>query len=193
MIQKPHNTGFTLLEMLVVLGIFAIMTSITVFNYDKFRSQTILINMAYEVALSIRESQIYGVSVRSPDNSSTSEDFRYPYGVHFEKDSSTYYLFVDNYGNIDGKANCIQNECITPYILQRGIKVTDLKKGCSGSSLDSLSVSFRRPNPEAVFDGSLSVPFAEITLQSPDKDIQYVLVRNNGQIEVRRESICPQP
>jgi len=188
--KKPqHNKGFTLLEMLVVLGIFAVMTSITVFNYTKFRTETILTNMAYEVALSIREAQIYGVSVRSPNGQSSTSDFQYPYGVNFVEDSNTYYLFVDSQ-NIDGVTDCPGSaECVTPYTLQRGILISALQKECLDQN--ELNVTFRRPNPEAIFDNNSDVSDAQVELTSPDGDTRYVVIRNNGQIEVKRESICP--
>lgn len=190
---KITQKGFTLLEIIVVLAIFAVMTSIVVFNYGKFTSQTILTNMAYEVALSIREAQIYGVSVRSPDGTLASNPFSLPYGVYFQEGTNTYYLFADE--DIDGEfdgSDCasVGAECVTPYTMQRGIIVSEVRQNCIVDP-DGLSVTFKRPNPEAKFDGAINVSSADIQLTAPDGAVRYVVIRNNGQIYVTDvEPIC---
>jgi prepilin-type N-terminal cleavage/methylation domain-containing protein len=203
--KKQTHTGFTLIEMIVVLAIFMIMTSIVIFNHNKFTSETILTNMAYEVALSVREAQIYGVSVRSPQGVPESEAFEKEYGIHFPKvvgGSSNYYLFSDVNGNgtFDMGTSCVSGtgECVTPYTLQRGVKISYLTvknaSGCSDSAITNggnLSVLFRRPDPEPLFnDDNTSFEFAEITLRAPDGALRYVVVRNNGQIYVDNVSSC---
>lgn len=196
-----QHTGFTLVEMIAVLAIFSIMTSIVLFNYNKFTSDTVLTNMAYEVALSVREAQIYGVSVRNPDGVS-GEDFSKPYGIHFPKvtgGSSSYFLFADAESTPNGTyagSTCTpgSGECVQAYTLQRNVKITDMRAGpdCSEplTNGQSLSVSFRRPNPEPLFNGAKDKTFAEITLTAPDGATRYVVVSNNGQIYVNNESAC---
>jgi prepilin-type N-terminal cleavage/methylation domain-containing protein len=64
-LQQKTNQGFTLIEMVVVLGIFAILTSVTIYNYGDFNDNIILTNLSYEVALEIRQAQVYSLGVRS--------------------------------------------------------------------------------------------------------------------------------
>ncbi len=184
--KKITQKGFTLIEMVAVLGIFAVMTSVVLFNYGKFSSQTIVTNMAYEIALSIREAQIYGVSVRSPDGTLATDAFSKPYGVFFQAGSDTYYLFADEDGNgvFDNSAcNPSTGECVTAYTMQRNIKINEVRKNCVPDN-DGLSVSFKRPNPEAKFDGVGTVSTGDIQVIAPDGTYMYVVVRNNGQIFV---------
>ena len=194
--KKITQQGFTLVEMITVLGIFMIMTSVVLFNYNKFTSDTILTNMAYEVALSVREAQIYGVSVRDPNGT---ENFGTPYGISFiaaTGGSSTYNLFADLDGNglFGGGATCVAGagECVTPYALLRNIKITGvaIKPASAECQSSNLSVLFERPNPEPFFNNGTNVEFAEITLTAPTGSVRYVVISNNGQIYVDNESAC---
>jgi prepilin-type N-terminal cleavage/methylation domain-containing protein len=195
---KTISKGFTLVEMLSVLAIFSILTSVVVFNYNKFRSDTILTNMAYEVALSIREAQIYGVSARQ----SASIDYKVPYGIFIPKDSEQYYLFADT-GNEtddtpDGKfsgTNCAnpgQDTCVTTYSLQRGMKISDVQysQDTNCQYTDDMSIVFKRPNPEPIFNnsgGTTNIIKTLITIEAPDGAQRHVWIYNNGQVDVINE------
>jgi hypothetical protein len=191
--------------MVTVLGIFMVLSSVVLFNYNKFTSDTILTNIAYEVALSVREAQIYGVSVRNPDGTNGSAEFSVPYGIHFSAvpgGTPSYYLFADSgaqTGIYDGGTSCVSGsgECVTPYTMQRGIEIIQIMNKVAGQSACStpdaggnLSVMFRRPNPEPIFNNANNVEYAEITLEAPNGSRRYVVIRNNGQMYVDDESLC---
>lgn len=197
-----HTTqkGFTIIEMLAVLAIFSILTAIVVFNYAKFRSDTILTNMAYEVALSIREAQIYGVSARSSATGG-SADFTRAYGIYIPQiPTNAYYLFSDtdsaNDTTGDGKfsgENCSSSggdTCITPYTLQQNIKITEVYVNSACNDSTAFSILFKRPNPEPVFNHVTeyapitNISMIQITLTADDGTSRYVRVANNGQISV---------
>jgi prepilin-type N-terminal cleavage/methylation domain-containing protein len=200
--------GFTLVEMVAVLGIFTLMTSIVLFNYTKFRSDTILTNMAYEVALSIREAQVYGVSARGVTvNGDT--DFSRAYGIYFPAiNTPQYILFADsNDSTPDFKftgSDCINDggdTCVLPYTMQRNIQITalDFVESANGSCDDTerLSILFKRPNPEPVIskddeDGDRTISKAQITITAPDGAQRFVVIYNNGQVAVTNDSICNQ-
>ncbi len=195
--KKIKQQGFTLIEMITVLGIFMVMTSIVLFNYNKFTGDTILTNMAYEVALSVREAQIYGVSVRNPNGTIGSAAFGKPYGISFvgtlTGGSSMYSLFadLDNNNQYGGGATCVAGagECVTPYTLQRNVKITSVMTSDTCTS-SNLSIVFKRPDPEPIMNGSSNIDFAEIELTSPTGSKRYVIIRNNGQIYVTNTSEC---
>lgn len=190
--KKILQKGFTILEMLAVLAIFGVMTAIVVFNYGKFSSDTILTNMGYEIALSIREAQIYGVSVRNPDGVLVGNQFSVAYGVYAQSGANTYFLFADE--NKNGQFDVVSCEtsleCVTPYTLQRGVIINNVRKSCVDDT-DGLNISFKRPNPEARFDDSDTLEMADIELLAPDGAKKYVVIRNNGQIYVSNDSPCP--
>lgn len=68
--------GFTLVELIVSLAIFVIMTALVVAKYGNFNQSVLMTDLAYDVALSLRTAQTYGVSVQGQGT-----NFNVPYGV----------------------------------------------------------------------------------------------------------------
>ena len=122
------NRGFTVVELLVVVSIMVIMTTIVLFNYNKFNDSMLISNLAYDVSLTIRQAQTYGVAVLElPGSNSGSQIapishhayFAFPYGVHFDINSSNFTLYVDADSNAVYTGT---SEKIQSYSFQRGIK-----------------------------------------------------------------------
>ena len=170
MLLRDNNrqAGLTLIELLVVITIVIIMTGVVMANLPAFRSKTELDLIAQEVAITIRQAQVYGVNAKSTGASGTFT----PYGVNFTVkpgQEKSFILFADLNDNkiLDG-TNCGgTNECRERYDFRGGIKVVDIQTqgGCSplgagtcpvfdvGSS-NSLNTSFKQPNLEAIFSSS---------------------------------------
>ncbi len=91
------SKGFTLIEMLVVLSIIGIVTATVVTGQHSFDRSVILTNTAYDIALSIRESQAYGFSGKSATNSVLDKE-NYAYGIDFNttQNNNAYTLFADD-------------------------------------------------------------------------------------------------
>jgi len=60
--------GFSLVEMLVVVAIFFTISSVVLFRQSKFSSDISITNAAYDVALVIREAQVYGTGSKQGDD-----------------------------------------------------------------------------------------------------------------------------
>ena len=207
--------GFTLIELIVSIAIFAFMTALVMSKYGSFNQNTLLTNMAYDMAITIRTAQSYGLSVKSADASNNI--FSAPYGIHFDMSNSNndkFILFADKNPDYRYNANSTDDEAITKYTLNSGVKIASI---CLGSSLndcgvsnnllgpgDKIDIRYKRPNPDAMFDCNGSAggvcqvnniasptynlnpePVAIITLTSSDgNNREYVFVRRNGQISV---------
>lgn len=139
--------GFTLPELIVSCGIIALIAVVVVFNHQKFNSNLELTNVAYRVALAIRQAQVYGVSVREFDGGSGGR-FDVPYGISFYNtgggDSQKSFVFfadsnpsLGNYPNLyDGPPTTGCNggssdECIQRITLGRD---NIIKKVCARSN-----------------------------------------------------------
>jgi prepilin-type N-terminal cleavage/methylation domain-containing protein len=190
-----YRSGFTLVELVVSIAIFAIMTALVVAKYGNFNNSLLLTNLAYDVAGTIRTAQTYGLSVRSTDTGVLPP----AYGVFFNYltsgasglcksvDSARFYLFADT-GTEDyecGTGDSVINE----YLLKNGTKISGLCIGSSSSACNTtpnyLSISFKRPNPDAlIMTGAADYGYARITLQSASGDTRMVSVYKNGQISV---------
>ncbi len=175
--KKPRTRvgatrGFTLIELLVVMAIMLIVTGVMLFKQSKFDSSTILRGLAYSVALSMRQAQVYGTSVLGNAtsagnctttsggfyNTTTGTCFASAYGVFFNSSSpGQYTLFADL--NSNGKYD--SGEDVKVFTLGTGYTVsqfcaTGANGGsavtrCSPSVINSVSVVFKRPNPDAQF------------------------------------------
>jgi prepilin-type N-terminal cleavage/methylation domain-containing protein len=156
---NKNNKGFSLLEMLVVLAIFGILTSVTVYSYGKFNNNVIMTNLAYEVALTVRQAQVYSLSTRAlEDNLGNFSNFDVAYGVFFDisdpvlNDKKSLLFFADK-GDASSRDGICQdgngndpcqvnsctlnstNECQEVMTLTRGIFVSDI---CVGSDSNAL-------------------------------------------------------
>jgi prepilin-type N-terminal cleavage/methylation domain-containing protein len=175
-IKQNTTRGFTLLEMTVVAGIFGILTAIVVFKYGDFTSNLLVSNMAYEIALTTRQAQVFGVGVRGFETGNNDDRFQSPYGVYFNLNdgssaqpmqSRNFTLFIDRDNDLfcdDGVLNgagftpctCTPgDECIDQFSMQRNIRLTEIQVGDGNQCLiqsqqtSEVAVTFKRPSPEA--------------------------------------------
>jgi prepilin-type N-terminal cleavage/methylation domain-containing protein len=176
--KGKKNRGFSLLEMLMVLAIFGILTSITIFNYGDFNSNIVMTNLAYEVALSVRQAQVFSIGVRNDLSVGEEERFNSRYGVFFDKsDSDSFISFTDSVGTTndgictdsDGLGKCSAlgctdggSECDLVSNMTKGVFIADLcvsnnyidpNDGGCGNSVENLSITFERPNPKPIIYG----------------------------------------
>lgn len=127
--KSKQNKGFTLIELLVTITIFVILTGVVLFSQTGFNNTILLKNLAYDISLTVRQAQNYGVDVN--ESKLISNPFA-PFGVYFNLNTSSgsAYNFVffndvlsgSNSGSnskydyaATGKINlCNDSECIQP-------------------------------------------------------------------------------
>ncbi len=186
LIKNKRNRGFSLLELLIVIAIFTIITTIALFDQGKLNSDVLLTNLAYDVALTAREAQSYGVGVRYSEGNTGGG-----YGVHLNTiNSDTIVVFQDIVS--DGIYDPDIEEVRTyQFLNQRGNKIAGLCGNSGGTlacDIASMNITFVRPDPEANFNVDGSSDFsgpAYIVLKSNDgTNCRAVVVENSGQIRV---------
>jgi len=200
---KKHNLnkGFTLVELLVTIVIFVIITGVVLINSNKFDNTILLDNLGYDVALTIKLAQSYGVNVRE----SSSATFNSAYGVYFNTDASSggsntnFVLFNDTNSdkiyNGDIKSCPTDSlECIQKYSMQKGTHIKSLcissNTGILDCSVTELSILFQRPRLEALIYADRQSdlkPSAEIILSSAEGAISTVVVTSAGEIYVKKQ------
>lgn len=67
MVKQSLQSGVTLIEMLVVVGIIAVVSSVIIFNYSDFSTNVSIRNLTQDVALTVRKAQTYATSVHTID------------------------------------------------------------------------------------------------------------------------------
>lgn len=134
-LPAASSHGFTMMELLVTISIFALVSGVMLAKYPTFSSRIVLENTAHQVALSVREAQTYGLSVKGL--ASISGVFP-TYGVHFRVSGSlgedpasqkNFVLFADLLPNIstptgnnkiyDGVSDCsvTGGECVEQFTI----------------------------------------------------------------------------
>ncbi len=210
--------GFTLVEMVVVLGIIAIITVIAVTGQSTFNRTLLLTDTVYGVAFSAREAQSFGISSRKFGNVQNPG-----YGIHFSNATpSSYTVFADKANTLAAPAGCPLGAAGTPeqkpgncrydvtdgtvnaYTFGRGFKVqrfcgkigSTLYCSTDPSPLTTLDAVFTRPNTSTVMSGLLNgstlltFSCAEVTIaDGTNQANKTVRISSLGEISIGQ--ICP--
>lgn len=179
--RRSRPRGFTLVEMLVVLAIIAVITTIVITGQSTYNKTLLLTDTTYGVALSGRQAQSFGLASRKFGNVQNPG-----YGLFFSNAKpTTYTLYADTNNTAPAPADCPvgtpgtpeqkPGNCrwdgsgtdglVTKFTLERGfyIKQFCAKQG-SGSNVPLqcstdpspilvLNLVFTRPNTSTVING----------------------------------------
>ena len=174
-----------MIELLVVFSISAIIAAVVIASYPNFSSQLEFDNQVLDIALTVREAQVYGISVKE----GYSGAFGLAYGVYFDNNTrDKFILFKDNNSNEQYNTG----EELKIFTIKSGFEI---KNGglCAGATQasavcfrSSLHVSFKRPNPDAVIianPGGFKYKYGGITIRNTKtlKD-QTIRITNTGQL-----------
>ena len=208
---RDFNRGFALVELLVALAVFGIITAIMLVSYNRVRGQLFLSDLAYEIALSFRQVQSYGVSVHEFRPTLGNATFDVGYGLHFDAGSlDTYVLFADKGGSTTGNGrfdgaygteytetgcNPAAIECVQVFRIEKGNRISRFcgiraDTGAEECALTFLDVTFLRPNPDAIiktnetFTLGRQYKTARVYIVSPTGNNRKIDVWNTGQIAI---------
>lgn len=171
--KKDSQEGFTLVELLVTLSVFTVISALTLANYPKFNNQTAITGLAQQIAISIREAQVYGVAVKNASSTSSivSPNVYPAYGIFFATtsaatnygNSTSYSVFFDRvtsagsapyFRPIGDNFFTDSGELVETVKIQNGSKIVGIcgvpTTGSTCNPVDSAFVVFRRPNPDAI-------------------------------------------
>ncbi len=208
-VPKSTSTGFTLIEMLVVVGVIVVVTSVVLANNSRFGGTVLLQNLAYDIALSSRETQIYGVSVTRFQTSFTAS-----FGIHFDvstpASSKVYTVFADAAatGADNGHYDCVAPgtsdcEIVQATNITRGYYISEVcitGSGAEDCTNKVLDVIYKHPEPDAYIYacpttstcGSPGTQYqrARVVVASPRGDTMNICIDLNGQISIHAGSSC---
>jgi len=204
--SRRHSlTGFTMIEIVVMLGILVLVSAMILGNFTGFNENGALIRAAQEVGVNLRKAQNTSLAVARV----TKQDGTlYPYspksvGIHFDKTAGTasqqYTMFFEDPTNISGSGPLgLYQPGIDPIIsvtsLLRGVAVKriyiDAPSPCNNLEYTQADVIFTAPEANVIFSGDGASPincaYMKIDLVSPTLNLtKTVTVRLTGQISVQ--------
>jgi len=175
----------TYVELIVVLSIFAVLSSVVMFNYGEFQARVDIKNLASDIALKVVEAQKSSLSGLLPFAGYT---LKPSYGVYFDTTTPTQLIYFADLNN-DG----VYNEVVAPIKFAKNIyNITGLKVvGCGSiSEKNALSIVFKRPDSGATIttsDGPLPVcaSYVQITVSSSNQKTQaFIRIYPSGRVQV---------
>lgn len=196
-IITQKQQGFTLVEFIVIMSIFAIMVGVVLFNFTTFRSRVTLDNLAHDIALSIRQVQTSAGASRTVDPSSP--EFEAYRGIAFTKEGDTFKKDFIVYETSDSSDSAYYGGLST-IVDTISINTPDsLTRITTGDSIDTaiaeeaqgidsdVSIAFKRFLTEANFSPVLprEYQYMCIQIQSSDKESsRHVCISKIGQISI---------
>lgn len=208
---KKTQSGLTVVEVMVVVAIFALVTSVLFFNFSKFTTNVSLKNLAQEIALMVRKAQTYATGVHNLDGISVSSTQFPSYGISFSTSTSggayaptnkKFVLFAD-VANSSGSTNRFYDnnnsacgnpssvrECVEMLTITSGDRIVSLCTDLGCITNGSANVLFRRPTPDAeicVVSGSTCGSlraYLEVNIESAKGSTKKITIWNTGQIAV---------
>ena len=209
-LRLPCNKGLTLIELMVVISIFLIITTTLIFNYGTFNSNVSLQNLTDDVALSIRKAQGFAIGARA-----IGDNFRNSYGMHFSVDNNpsgalsgsnkSFLMFsvptsdtkkyTDN-GNMSDICGNNSNQCIELFNITSADNIKELRIDGVSKVVGSIDIIFTRPNTRAYFcyranassmcDSASRVDIVISNGQVDSKErTKTISVQNTGQISIQ--------
>jgi prepilin-type N-terminal cleavage/methylation domain-containing protein len=155
--KSPANNyiyGFSLVELIVVITIFSIMSGVSIFNYNKYRDNIETNNIAQDIALTIRQAQVYGLA-GSDDNINIAKitDDKSIRGVNIHPYTNTLIIYEDI------NRDFVYNSAYDRIIDERTIRSQDIgflgadlcptTANCGNIQTDTIDIVFQRPYPDA--------------------------------------------
>lgn len=200
-----RQRGFTLTELIVVVTIATVILTTLVIQQSKWNDHLAVNVQAYELAMMIRQAQVYSLGVREYPGGA-GDNFNIGYGIHFGSGPGNglmqYIFFADK--NRNGKYDSVDNEEIEIKTFTRGVTI---QRFCGVKSVGNenerchegegnvryINITFLRPEPKSnvVFlnaSGENSAimiePAVVVYLKSANNKIASVRVEANGQVSI---------
>lgn len=181
----------TYVELIVVLSIFSVTTSIVLFNYGGFQAKVDIKVLANDIALKIVEAQKSAVA--GVWNAAALPTWKPSYGVNFDSspgNNQKFIYFADlNNNSLYEDVGCA-GECLSQINITKYNSVSELAVfggGCP-ATVTNLNIVFKRPDSGAIITSSpalaCSVSYVQITITSPKSVSAKLKIYPSGRIQI---------
>lgn len=192
---KNSNVGMTYIELIVVLAIFSVLSTVVIFNYGDFQDKVDLKNLASDIALKVVEAQKSSLSGLLPTQIPTVSPWKPSYGVYFNlanNQNFTYFTDLNNNTLYDGP-DCT-GECLNKITITRNDFISTMNvfyQDGTSAPLNDMTVTFTRPDLSAVIKSTQiiqpiasPISYIQITISSPKGFIALIKLYPSGRVQV---------
>lgn len=199
LILNRKANGFSLIELMVAVGILTMINIMIFASYPEFSQKMALKRTSEEIALVARQAQAYALGIKK--SASASDDY-FGFGIHFDKNNpKSLILFTDSdsdkiYGAGDGCGGT-NTECFQEFKINTGDYVSELWICGSGGLCETVGsggldiVYPRAASLSAISAGGTvcgSCSYARVAIQSPRgneaKNKKHINIWTSGQISI---------
>ena len=164
--------GFTMIELLVVIGIIVIFTGILLPNYRSGNRNLALQRSVHKLSQDIRRAQGFAISAKefngqSPDG----------YGVYFDSNNPTKYIIFADLNNDDLYSG--PSELVETVNMETQVSIKSIYPNINST----LTIFFSPPDPTVIFTPN-STSTATVILTAPDSPDTSVHANEAGLIYV---------
>ncbi|KKP85723.1 hypothetical protein A3B84_00385 [Candidatus Nomurabacteria bacterium RIFCSPHIGHO2_02_FULL_35_13] len=197
------NRGMTYVELIVVLSIFSVMTSVILFNYNAFQAKVDIKVLANDIAIKIVEAQKSALSGKlSLRTHGAISDWKPSYGVYFDLSTSDskkkFVYFTDSNQDKDYAPSCpgvdnTEDECIDEITITKNNFISDFtvfyENDSSAVSLNNdLTITFTRPDSGVIIKSTMpfvfTVSYVQITISSVSGITAKIKIYPSGRIQI---------
>ncbi len=188
------NRGMSYAELIVVLSIFSILSTLVIFSYGDFQDRIDIKNLASDVALKITEAQkasIFGKFPSATQQLAITSTWKPSYGLYLESDDESFTYFVDlNNNNLYEGTDCTE-ECVDKIDITKKNSISSIDvfyQDSTTQNINDITLSFVRPDVGAIIESSTvlnsNISYIQITVISPKSFISTIKLYLSGRIEI---------
>ena len=196
-----NMSGMTVIELTVVISIFAIISTVVLARFSDFSSNISLQNLAQDIALRVKQAQYSATSGVYPKVALGQQvplaNWTPSYGLYFEKNKNSFSYFFDRESNLklgdpDYAYRYVYNdplnsfscgsgksECLDTISITTGEEIKDICVGSVSTSTcgnPAVSLTFTRPLPDMTANNNRG---GGILITYPDTI--YIIIGNSAQ------------
>jgi prepilin-type N-terminal cleavage/methylation domain-containing protein len=189
------NGGMTYVELIVVLAIFAVLSSVSVYNYNLFESSVDIKNLASDIALQVVQAQNSSLNGLLPPVGYSYDpvDWKPSYGVYFDISTPRQFIYFVDLSSVTNGYNF--GEELNTLDIVKGNNYISGIDGCYNSvdacePIGALSITFRRPDSGAILsdvngERLTKFDYTQITVASPNnKTTAKIKLYPSGRVQI---------
>jgi prepilin-type N-terminal cleavage/methylation domain-containing protein len=191
--------GFTYVELIVVLSIFSLLSTVAIFNYGAFQDKIDIKNLASDIALQVVQAQKSSLNGQLlPVGFTGTPPWKPSYGVYFtsvtdlnaDNKSFIYFADLNNSSVFDGSGCAGAGECLNKVSMTKNNIISALKPigaGCPATA-NNLTVVFRRPDSSAIISSNPALPCTitsfQIIIATPKGTTASITLYPSGRVQI---------